>query len=106
MSGSSWGSQMSTEMEDITSSIDILPPVREGVKSEFADIKEENATLKDDYLRQTVDIVIAAIPTVPEHCFMCFFISLGKMYLQGSVSTNVFELMRPQLDFRNLGVGI
>ena len=49
---------------------------------ELSDFEAENATLKGDYLRQVVEIVIGGVPTVLEVCFMCLFMSLGRILLQ------------------------
>jgi hypothetical protein len=73
---------------------------------ELSDFEAENATLKGDYLWQVVEIVIGGIPTVLEVRFMCLFMSLSRILLQGSVSTNLFGPMRHQVDFRKVEVGI
>jgi hypothetical protein len=73
---------------------------------ELSDFEAENATLKGDYLRQVVEIVIGGVPTVLEVRFMCLFISLGRILLQGSVSTNLLDPMRHQVDLRKVAVGI
>ena len=73
---------------------------------ELSDFEAENATLKGDYLRQEVEIVIGGVPTVLEVRFMCLFMSLGRILLHGSVSTNLFGPMRHQVDLRKVEVGI
>jgi hypothetical protein len=73
---------------------------------ELSDFEAENATLKGDYLWQVVEIVIGGVPTVIEVRFMFLFMSLSRILLQGSVSTNLFGPMRHQVDLRNLEVGI
>jgi hypothetical protein len=73
---------------------------------ELSDFKAEDATLKGDYLWQVVEIAIGGVPTVLEDCFMCLFMSLGRIRLQGSVSTNLFNPMRHQVDFWKVEVGI
>ena len=78
----------------------------EGLEIELSDFEAENATLKGDYLRQVVEIVIRGVPTVLEIRFMCLFVSLGRILLEGSVSTNLFGPMRHQVDLRNVEVGI
>jgi hypothetical protein len=65
----------------------------EGLEIELADLEAENVTLKGDYLRQVVEIVIGGVPTVLEICFMCLFMSFGKILLQCSVATNQFDPM-------------
>jgi len=62
--------------------------------------------LKGDYMWQVVEIVIGGVPTILEVCFMCFFMSLGRTVLQGSVSTNLLNQMRHLVDRRKVDVGI
>jgi hypothetical protein len=62
--------------------------------------------LKGDYLRQIVKIVIGGVPTVLEIRFMGLFMSLGNILLQGSLSTNLFDPVRHQVDLRKVEVGI
>jgi hypothetical protein len=50
--------------------------------------------------------VIGGVPTVLEVRFMCFFKVLGRILLQGSVSTNLLDPMRHQVDLRKVEVGI
>ena len=73
---------------------------------ELSDFEAENATLNGDYLWQVVEIVIGGVPTVLEVRFMCLFMSLGRILLQGSVSTNLFDLMTHQVDLRKVQVSI
>jgi hypothetical protein len=73
---------------------------------QLSDFEVENATLKGDYLQQVVEIVIGGVPTVLEVGFMCLFMSLGSILLEGSLSTNLFDPMRHQVDLRKLQVGI
>jgi len=73
---------------------------------ELSDFEAENATLKRDYSRQVVEIVIGGVPTVLEIRFMRLFMSLGRILLQGSVSTNLFDPVRHQVDLRKVEVGI
>ena len=94
MTGGSGGSQISTRMEDFAGGSAVLPTLSEGLEIELSDFEAENATLKGDYLWQVVEIVIGGIPTVLEVRFMCGFMSLGRLLLQGSVSTNLFDPMR------------
>jgi hypothetical protein len=61
--------------------------------------------LKGDYLPQVVEIVIGGVPTVLEVRLMCFFMSIGSVLLQGTVSTNLIDPMRHQVDFRKVQVG-
>ena len=73
---------------------------------ELTDFQAEDVTLNGDYLWQVVEIVIGGVPTVLEVRFMCLFMSLGRILLQGSVSTNLFDLMRYQVGHRKVEVGI
>jgi hypothetical protein len=100
------GSQISTGWVDIAGGSAVLPTLSEGLEIEISDFDAQDATLKGDYLWQVVDIVIGGVPTVLEVCFMCLFMSLSRILFQGSVSTNLFNLMRHQVDFRKVEVGI
>jgi hypothetical protein len=66
----------------------------------------EDATLKSAYLWPVVEIVIGGVPTVLGVRFMCLFMSLGRILVQGTVSTNLFDPMRYQVDLRKVEVGI
>jgi hypothetical protein len=59
----------------------VLPTLSEGLEIELSDFPAENATLKGDYLQQVVEIAIGGVPTVLEVCFMCLFMSIGKILL-------------------------
>ena len=76
------------------------------MRVELSDFEAENTTLKGDYLRQVVEIVIGGIPTVVEIRFMCFFMSPGRILLQRTVSPNLFDQVRHQVDLRKVEVGI
>jgi hypothetical protein len=104
--GAQGGSQISTGREDFAGGNAVLPTLSEGLEIELSDFEAEKATLKGYYLRQVVEMVIGGVPTVPEVRFMCLFMSLGRILLQGSVSTNLFDPMRHQVDLRNVEVGI
>jgi len=106
MTGSPGGSQISTRREDVAGSSAVLLTMSEGLEIELSDFEAENATLKGDYLRQVVEIVIGGVPTVLEVRFMCLFMSLGRILLQGSVTTNLFDPMRHQVALRKVEVGI
>ena len=49
----------------------MLLTLSQGLEIELSDFKAENATLKGDYLRQVVEIVIGGVPTVLEVRFIC-----------------------------------
>jgi hypothetical protein len=53
----------------------------EGLEIELSDFEAENATLKGDYLRHVVEIVIGGVPTGLEIRSMCLFMTLGRMLL-------------------------
>jgi ABC-type thiamin/hydroxymethylpyrimidine transport system permease subunit len=76
------------------------------LESELSDFEAENAMLKGDFWWEVVDIVIGGVPTILEVGFMCVFMSLGTILLQGSVLTNLFGPMRHQVDLRKVEVGI
>jgi len=104
--GAQGGSQLSTRREDVAGGSAVLPTLSEGLEIDLSDFEAENATLKGDYLLQVVEIVIGGVPTVLEIRFMCLFISLGSILLQGSLSTNLFNPVRYQVDLRKVEVGI
>ena len=62
--------------------------------------------LKGDYLRQVGVIVIGGIPTVLEVRFRCLFLSLGRILLQGSILTNLFDPMVHHVDRWKVEVSI
>jgi hypothetical protein len=80
--------------------------LREGFEIELSDFEAENATLKGYYLWHVVVIVIGGVPTVLEVRFMCMFMCLGRIQLQGSVSTNLFGPRTHQVDLPKVEVGI
>ena len=73
---------------------------------ELSDFQAENATLTGDSLWQVVEIVIGGVPTVLEIRFRCVFMSLRRILLLGSISTNLFDPVRHQVDIRKVEVGI
>jgi hypothetical protein len=73
---------------------------------ELSEFEAENATLKGDYLRQVVEIVIGGVPTVLEVSFMCLFISLGRILWQDSVFKYLCDPMKHQRDLWKAEVGI
>jgi hypothetical protein len=93
-------------MEDFAGDGAVLPTMSEGLEVKLSDFEAENATLKVKYLRQVVGIVIRCIPTVLEVHFMYMFMSLGRILLQGSVSTNLFDPMRLQVYHRETEFGM
>jgi hypothetical protein len=81
--GAEGGSQISTGREDFAGGSAVLPTLSECLEIELSEFKAENVTLKGDYLRQAVEIVIGGIPTILEVGFMCLFMSLGRILLPG-----------------------
>ena len=77
-----------------------------GLEIELCDFEAENVTPKGDYSRQVVEIVIGGVPTVLEISVMSWFVSLGRVLLQGSISTILFEPVRHQVDLRKVEVAI
>jgi hypothetical protein len=60
----------------------------------LSDFQAQDPMLIGDHWWQVVEIVIGSKPTVIEiHC-MCMCMSLGRILLQGSVLTNLFDGMR------------
>ena len=104
--GAPGGSQISTGRKDFAGGSTVLLTLSEGLEIELSDFEAEDATLKGDYLWRVVEIVIGGVPTVLEVCFMCLFMSLGRILLQGSISTNLCSPMRHQVDLRKVEVGI
>jgi hypothetical protein len=100
------GSQISTRREDFAGDSAVLPMLSEGLEIVLSDYDPENTTLKGDYLRPVVEIVIGGVPTVLEIRFMCLFMSLGRILLQGSISTNLFDPVRHPVYLRKVEVGI
>ena len=49
--------------------------------------------LNGEYLWQVVEIVIGGVPTILEVCFMCLFMCVSRILLQGSISSNLFDPM-------------
>jgi len=77
-----------------------------GLEIELSDFEAEDVTLKGDYLWQVVEIVIGGVPTILDVRFMIMFLSSGRILLQGSLSTNLFDSMAHQVDLRTGEVGI
>jgi hypothetical protein len=77
----------------------------EGLEIEIPDSEAENTTRNSDFLRHEGDIVIEGIPALHEVRFMCMFISLGRILLQGSVSVNLFDPMPHYMDLWKVEVG-
>jgi len=104
--GAQGGSQINTAREDLTGGSAVLPTLSEDFEIELSDVETENAMLTGDYVQQVVEIVTGGIPTVLEVRFMCLVMSLGRILLQGAVSTNLFHPMRHQVDLWKVEVGI
>jgi hypothetical protein len=98
--------QINTGRENFAGGSAVLPKRREGFEIKLSDFKAENVTLKGNYLWQVVEILSGGVPTILELRFMCLFMSLGRIQLQGSISTSLFGPKRHQVDLRKLDVGI
>jgi hypothetical protein len=96
------GSQISTRKEDIAGGRTVLPTMGEGLEIELSDFEAENVRLKGDYLSPVVENVIEGIPTVLQVGFRCFFMSLGRILLQGSVLTDLFSPIGHEVDLRKV----
>jgi hypothetical protein len=55
---------------------------------------------------QVVEFMIGGVPTVLEVYLMCLFMSLSRRLYQGSVSTNLFDPLRHQVDLQEVEVDI
>jgi hypothetical protein len=73
---------------------------------QLSEFEAEDATLKGDYLWQVVEIMIGGVRTILEVRFVCLFMSLGSILLQDTVSTNLFDQIRHQVDLWKVEVGI
>jgi hypothetical protein len=62
--------------------------------------------MNGDYLLQVIEIVIAWVPTILEVRIVCLFMTVGRILLQHSVSTNLFSPMSHQVDVRKVHVRI
>jgi hypothetical protein len=91
-------------MEHFAGGSAVLLTLSDGMEFELSDFKEENAMQKGEYLWQVVEIVIGGVPTFLEVRFMCLFMSLNRIMLQGSVSTNLFSPVRHQVDLGKVEV--
>ena len=74
----------------------------EGLEIELFDSEPENATLTGDDLWQIVMIVIRGIPTGLEVRFVCLFVPPGRILLQGSMWTNLFDPVRHLVDLQKV----
>jgi hypothetical protein len=104
--GAQRGSGISTGREDIACGSAVLPTLREGLEIQLSEFEAEDATLKGDYLWQVVEIMIGGVRTILEVRFVCLFMSLGSILLQDTVSTNLFDQIRHQVDLWKVEVGI
>jgi len=104
--GAEGGSQISTGSEDFAGGSAALPTLSESLGNELSVFEAENLTLKGNYLRQVVGIVIDSFPTALEIGFMCSFMSLGGILVQFFLSTKLFDPMRHQVDLSKVVVGI
>jgi hypothetical protein len=73
---------------------------------EISDFNAGNTTLKGDYVGKVVEIVIRGVPTIRKIRIMFLFMSLSRILLECSVSTNLFGLMRQQVNLWKVEVGI
>jgi hypothetical protein len=83
-----------------------VPDTERGLDIELSELEAENTTVKRDYLRQEVEIVMRGVLIVHEVRFMCLFLYLGRILLNGYVSTNLFDLLRHQVDLRSVEDGL
>jgi hypothetical protein len=93
-------------MGDFACGSAVLPKLSEGLEIELSDFEAEDATVKGDSLWQVVEIVIGGVLTVHEIRYSCLFMSIGRILLHGSVSTNLLDPTRHQVDLWKAEVGI
>jgi len=93
-------------MEDFAGGSTVLLTLSQGLEIELSDSETENAMLKGDHLQQVVEIVIGGVPTILQIRFMCLIMSLGRILLGGSLSTNLFDPVRDQVNLRKVELGI
>jgi len=104
--GTHRGSQISTEREDFASDRVVFLTLSKGLVIELSDFEAGNSTLKGDYLRHVVEIVSGGIPTILEVRFVCLFMSLSRILLEGSELMSLFSLKGDQVDHRKVEVSI
>jgi hypothetical protein len=76
----------------------VLPVLHEGLEIVLSHFKAWNTTLRGDFLWQVVEIVIRGIPTVLDYHFVGMFMSLCRSHFEGSVSTNLSNQIRREVD--------
>jgi len=76
----------------------------ECVDIELSDFEAKHMMLTVDYMLQAGEILIGGVPNVLEVHFMCLFMSLSRILVQGSISTNQFYPMRNQVDIQTVEV--
>jgi hypothetical protein len=91
------GSQISAGREDCAGGRAVLLTLSKSLEIELSHFDRENATPKGDYLRHVGEIGIGGVPTVLEVCFMCLFMSHGRILLPGSIWMNLFDPVRYQV---------
>ena len=106
MTGSSGGHPDQHRKGERASGSAVLPTQSEGMVIELSHFEGDNATPKGDYLWLVVVIVIGGVPTVLAVRYMCLFMTLGRILLQCSLSTNLFDPMRDQVDLQTVELGI
>ena len=74
----------------------------EGRRIDLSHLECEIGTLKGDFLRRVVEIVIGGILTVLEVRFMCVFIALSRVLWKGPISTNPVDPVKYQVDLPKL----
>jgi hypothetical protein len=104
--GAQWGSQIGTGREEFGGGSDVPMMLSKGLEIELCDFEAANATLKGDFSRQLVEIVIGGVSTILEVRWMCLRMSLNIILWKGCVSMNLFDPMRHQVDLQKVEVGI
>jgi hypothetical protein len=96
--GAPGGCLICTGREDYAGGSAALLTLSEYLENQLADFEVEDATLNSNYVLRVVEIVIGGVPPVLEVRFMCLCISLGRILIQHSVSTNLFNRLKHQVD--------
>jgi hypothetical protein len=104
--GAQGGSQISTGGENIAGGSAVLLTLSKGLEIKLSDFEAKNATLKGDYLWRGVEIVFGGVPTIIGIRIIWLFMSLGSILLQVSISMNLVDQMKHQVDARKVEVGI
>jgi len=97
---------MGNGREDFACRSAVLPTLSEGLEIELSDFEAEDGMLKGDYFWQVVEILFGGVPTILKVRCRCLFMSLFRILLEGSLSRNLFDPLRHQVDITKVEDGI